>query len=72
MIVAKVDADSERELGGRFEVRGFPTIKWFPKGSTEPEDYSGGRSAEDFVDFINEHTGAWAHGAGRPRWAGAD
>lgn len=31
VVIAKVDADKERSLGERFEVKGFPTIKWFPK-----------------------------------------
>ena len=38
VLVAKVDADADRALGGRFGVRGFPTLKFFPKGSTEPEE----------------------------------
>ena len=38
VLIAKVDADSERDLGSRFGVRGFPTLKFFPKGSTEPEE----------------------------------
>lgn len=33
VVIAKVDADAERDLGERFEVKGFPTIKWFPKVS---------------------------------------
>jgi hypothetical protein len=57
VIVAKVDADSQRNLGSRFDVKSFPTLKWFPKGSTTPEDYSGGRSALDIVTFINSKTG---------------
>lgn len=28
VIVAKVDADKHRELGTRFGVQGFPTLKW--------------------------------------------
>ena len=32
--VAKVDADKHRELGERFEVQGFPTIKWFVGGGS--------------------------------------
>lgn len=36
VLIAKVDADSERDLGGRFGVKGFPTLKFFPKGSTDP------------------------------------
>ena len=38
VVIAKVDADGDRALGGRFGVRGFPTLKFFPKGSTEPEE----------------------------------
>lgn len=38
VLIAKVDADADRTLGGRFGVRGFPTLKFFPKGSTEPEE----------------------------------
>lgn len=39
VIIAKVDADADRTLGGRFGVRGFPTLKFFPRGSTTPEEY---------------------------------
>lgn len=53
VVIAKVDADGDRTLGGRFGVQGFPTLKFFPKGSTEPEDYNGGRTAEDIIQFIN-------------------
>jgi protein disulfide-isomerase A6 len=60
VVVAKVDADKHKELGSRFGVRGFPTLKFFPKGSTTPEDYSGGRSANDIIEFINGKTGSRA------------
>jgi hypothetical protein len=29
VIIAKVDADAHKALGGRFDVKGFPTLKWF-------------------------------------------
>lgn len=32
----QVDADAHRSLGEKFGVRGFPTIKWFPRG--KPSD----------------------------------
>jgi len=57
VVVAKVDADKHRDLGGRFGVTGFPTIKWFPAGSTEGEVYSGGRTADDMTEFINGKIG---------------
>ena len=39
---------------------GFPTLKFFPKGSAQktPEDYSGGRATADFVEFLNSKSGA--------------
>jgi len=57
VVIAKVDADAHKELGSRFDVHGFPTLKWFPKGSTEPVAYEGGRNAEDLIAFINDKTG---------------
>uniref|UniRef100_A0A7S1TEC0 protein disulfide-isomerase n=1 Tax=Compsopogon caeruleus TaxID=31354 RepID=A0A7S1TEC0_9RHOD len=57
--IAALDADAHKELGTKYGVTGFPTIKFFPKGaSKEPVDYSGGRDLESFVSFINEKTGA--------------
>jgi len=56
-VVAKVDADSEKELGGRFGVSGFPTIKFFPKDNKEGEAYNGGRSQEDFITYLNARCG---------------
>jgi protein disulfide-isomerase A6 len=58
VLIAKVDANTHSDLGSRFGVSGFPTIKYFPAGSQTAEEYNGGRSAEDFVKFLNEKTGA--------------
>ncbi|KAG0327329.1 hypothetical protein BG004_002787 [Podila humilis] len=58
VLIAKVDADAHRELGSRFNVKGFPTLKWFPKGiQGEPEDYSGGRDLESLASFVAEKSG---------------
>jgi len=57
VVIAKVDADQHKSLGGRFEVHGFPTLKYFPKGSTTPEAYEGGRTADDIVKWINNKAG---------------
>ncbi len=36
-----------------YEVKGFPTIFWSPKGKkTSPVPYNGGRELDDFVKFI--------------------
>jgi protein disulfide-isomerase A6 len=44
-------------LGSRFEVHGYPTLKWFPKGSTTPEEYSGGRDLDALISFVTEKSG---------------
>ncbi|KAF9881279.1 hypothetical protein CkaCkLH20_01429 [Colletotrichum karsti] len=54
--IAKVDADAERDLGKRFGVQGFPTLKWFDGKSDQPTDYSGGRDLEALSNFITEKT----------------
>lgn len=56
-IVAKVDADSEKTLGSRFGISGFPTIKFFSKTNKDGEEYSRGRSEQDFINFLNEKCG---------------
>jgi len=60
VVVAKVDADGHRDLGSRFGVQGFPTLKFFPKGKSvsDPEAYEGGRSADDIIGFLNTKGGA--------------
>mmetsp|Transcript_12112 Transcript_12112/g.15131 ORF Transcript_12112/g.15131 Transcript_12112/m.15131 type:complete len:359 (-) Transcript_12112:35-1111(-) len=57
VVVASVDADKYKDLGSKYDVSGFPTLKFFPKGSTKPEDYSSGRTADAVVKFINGKAG---------------
>jgi len=54
IVIAKMDYPSNEVPG--VEVRGFPTIKYFPANNkTLPgTDYKGGRTLEDFTKFINE------------------
>lgn len=55
--IAKVDADSEKSLGKRFGIQGFPTIKYFNGKDEKPEDYNGGRDLESLTDFISKKVG---------------
>jgi len=57
VVIADLDADAHKELGSRFDVHGFPTLKFFPKGSTTPEAYEGGRGIDDIVSFVNNKVG---------------
>lgn len=57
VVIAKVDADAHKELGSRFDVHGYPTLKWFPKGETTPEEYEGGRDLESLSAFVTQKSG---------------
>jgi len=57
VVIANVDADKYKDLGEKYGVSGFPTLKFFPKGNKAGEEYEGGRDLEDFVAFINEKSG---------------
>lgn len=48
--IAAFDATTDGAIADRFGVKGYPTIKYFPKGEVKnPEDYNGGRIAGDIV-----------------------
>lgn len=59
VVIAKVDAEAENSKATAKDqgVTSYPTIKFFPKGSTEAEAYSGGRSEKDIVEFMNSKAG---------------
>ena len=46
-----VDATKSQQLGQRFELKGYPTIKYFENGKFK-FDYDGGRTKEDIINFI--------------------
>lgn len=48
--VGAVNADDDKELGGKYGVRGFPTIKIFGANKNKPDDYNGARTAQGIVD----------------------
>lgn len=57
VVIAKVDCDDHKSVCSKFGIQGFPTIKWFPKGSLEPKDYSGGRTTDALLEFVNNEAG---------------
>jgi thioredoxin-like negative regulator of GroEL len=48
--VAKVDVTANRGIGTRFDIKGFPTIKFFRQGQIY--DYNGRRSKDAFIQFV--------------------
>ncbi|GAB4835753.1 hypothetical protein Ancab_000663 [Ancistrocladus abbreviatus] len=57
VVIANVDADKYKDLAEKYGVSGFPTLKFFPKGNKDGEEYEGGRDLDDFVGFLNEKCG---------------
>jgi protein disulfide-isomerase A6 len=58
VVIAKVDADKNRELGQRFGVKGFPTLMWFKPNSLTPETYTGPRDLAGLTRYVEEMSGA--------------
>merc|ERR1712122_109230 len=53
--LGKVDATEESSLAEKFEVRGYPTLKFFKNGKAM--EYSGGRTADTIVSWVEKKTG---------------
>jgi len=54
MDLGALDATVHGSIAQQYGVQGYPTIKYFAPGSSEPEDYNGGRTASDIVKFAEE------------------
>jgi len=54
--LVKIDATAERSLGEKYEIQGFPTLKWFSDG--EASEFTGGRDHDAIVAWVKKKTGA--------------
>lgn len=55
--VGAVDCTAHERLCGEFDVKGFPTLKFFGSNKRAPEDYNGGRDAASIAAFA---LGKWS------------
>lgn len=53
--LGKVDATAESSLGEKFDVKGYPTLKFFRNKS--PINYDGGRQADQIVAWLEKKSG---------------
>lgn len=67
VLIAKIDAEAENAKATAQEqgVKSYPTIKFFPKGSTSPEPYEGSRTEEALLDFMNGKAGTYRVAGGK-------
>ncbi|KAL3910453.1 MAG: hypothetical protein SGILL_007683 [Bacillariaceae sp.] len=55
VLIADADCtESGEELCEKFEIRGYPTIKYFLDGDAKGEDYQGGRDYDSMKQFVEE------------------
>ena len=49
-----IDCDDHKEIAQKYDVKGFPTIRYYPKGpkNGNPREYNGNRTAEDMMQFM--------------------
>ncbi|CAL1529222.1 unnamed protein product [Lymnaea stagnalis] len=53
--LGKVDATVESQLAEKYQVRGYPTLKFFKNGNAL--EYSGGRQSSDIINWLIKKTG---------------
>jgi len=54
VVIADVDCTVETEVCSKYGVKGYPTIKYYKDGSTDGEDYSGGRDFDSLQTFVKD------------------
>ena len=62
-----MDAESpdSKKTADEYDVKSYPTIKYFAAGSKEAIPYEGARSEQAFLDFLNEKAGTHRVAGGR-------
>ena len=54
VLIGDVDCTVEKDLCGKYGVRGYPTIKYFKDGDEDGQDYQGGRDYASLKKFVED------------------
>ena len=55
VVIAKMDSTANEVDVEGLDVKGFPTLYFFPGQDKKPVKYESGRELEDFVEYLKEH-----------------
>ncbi|GBG26864.1 Protein disulfide-isomerase [Hondaea fermentalgiana] len=57
-VFAEIDADNFADIGAKYEIEAFPTLKWFPAGSdgATAEPFVAAMDADGMVSFIKKQS----------------
>ncbi len=58
LVIAKFDATANEVAG--LQIRGYPTLRFYPKDNKAGIDYDGERDLESFKKWLSEHSTAAA------------
>lgn len=56
MSIGKVDCTIETTLCKKYNIKGYPTLKYIRNGSGVAQDYTSGRDADSIIEFANKMT----------------
>jgi len=62
LVLAKFDATANEAEG--VEIRGYPTLKWYPRDNKEGVTYEGERDLASFKKWLEENSGVFKEAAG--------
>ena len=57
LVIAKFDATVNEADG--VQIRGYPTLKWYPKDDKSGKDFEGDRKVEDFKTFLKDNSSSY-------------
>ena len=63
LVIAKFDATANEAAG--VSIRGYPTLKFYPKDNKAGVDYEGDRDLAAFKKWLSEHSSAYREGASK-------
>lgn len=55
VVIAKLEATENRDVADKFDVKGYPTLRWFENG--KDVEYDGGRTTATIVNWVNKKLG---------------